>query len=50
MTFKLPNFLIDHPLESLFAVVLLFGLLFIAADGTTPAAPAGTRIAATENN
>ena len=49
MTFKVPNFLIDNPLESLFAVGLLFGLLFIAADGTPPA-PVGTQIAATENN
>ena len=49
MTFKVPNFLVDHPLESLFAVGLLFGLLFITADGNTPV-PVGTQIAATENN
>ena len=49
MTFKVPNFLIDHPLESLFAVGLLFGLLFIAADGTSPTL-AGTQIATSENN
>lgn len=49
MSVKVPNFLIDHPLESVFAVVLLFGLLFITADGT-PTQPLGTQVAATEKN
>lgn len=36
MTFKVPAFLADHPWESLVAVALLLGLLFISADGTNP--------------
>mgnify|MGYP001557393299 FL=1 len=36
MSFKVPAFLIDHPLESLLAVFLLLGLLFISADGGGP--------------
>jgi len=49
MIFKVPNFLADHPAESMMAAVLMLGLLFIAADGTPPA-PVGTQIAASENN
>lgn len=50
MSLKLPGFLQDHPVESLFAVALLFGLLFIAADGTPPQAAGGAQIAASEKN
>ncbi len=50
MTVKLPVFLHDHPVESLLAVALLFGLLFIAADGTPPQPVDGTQIAASEKN
>lgn len=50
MTLKVPGFLQDHPVESLFAVALLFGLLFIAADGTPPQPPAETVAVAAENN
>lgn len=46
---KLPGFLHDHPVESLLAVALLFGLLFIAADGTPPQ-PLGTLVVASEKN
>ena len=44
---KLPGFLHDHPVESLLAVALLFGLLLIAADGTPPQ-PLGTLVVASE--
>ena len=50
MSIKLPGFLQDHPYESLFAVALLFGLLFIAADGTPPQPIGGAQIAASEKN
>jgi hypothetical protein len=50
MTIRVPGFLQDHPLESLFAVALLFGLLFIAADGTPPQPLGGSQIAASEKN
>ena len=54
MTMKLPGFLQDHPVESIFAVALLFGLLVIAADGTPPqplnGAVNGAQIAASEKN
>jgi len=36
MTIKVPAFLADHPVESLIAVALLLGLLFISADGSNP--------------
>ena len=49
MTFKVPSFLIDHPLEGVLAVALLLGLLFITADGTAPQ-PLGTQVAASEKN
>jgi hypothetical protein len=49
MKLKMPSFLHDHPVESLFALALLFGLLFVAADGTT-SVPAGTQIATSEKN
>jgi hypothetical protein len=35
---KLPAFLAAHPVESMIAVGLLLGLLFISADGTAPLA------------
>ena len=50
MTIKVPGFLHDHPVESVIAVGLLLGLLFIAADGTPPQAPVGTQIATSEKN
>jgi hypothetical protein len=50
MTLKVPGFLQDHPVESLLAVALLFGLLFIAADGTPPEPLGGTQIAISEKN
>ena len=50
MPLKVPGFLHDRPVESLFAVALLFGLLFIAADGTSPEPPAGTVMVSAENN
>ncbi|MBV9550703.1 MAG: hypothetical protein JO256_13625 [Alphaproteobacteria bacterium] len=40
MSIKIPPFLIEHPFESLVAVGLLLGLLFISADGSQPS-PAG---------
>jgi hypothetical protein len=49
MIIKVPSFLIEHPLESVLAVLLLFGLLFIAADGTPPQ-PLGTQVAVSEKN
>jgi len=33
VSLKVPLFLADHPLESLLAVCLLLGLLFLSADG-----------------
>ena len=50
MTLKVPGFLHEHPVESLFAVALLFGLLFIAADGTAPQPVAANVVVAAENN
>jgi hypothetical protein len=47
---KVPGFLQDHPVESLFAVALLFGLLFIAADGTPPQPLGGTLVVAAGKN
>ena len=49
MNLKVPGFLHEHPVESLLAVALLFGLLFIAADGTPPQ-PVGTFVVAAEKN
>jgi hypothetical protein len=50
MPLKVPGFLQAHPVESLLAVALLFGLLFIAADGTPPQSPVGTLVATSEKN
>jgi len=50
MTFKVPGFLRDRPMESLLAVLLLAGLLFITADGTQPRPLGGAVIAAAEKN
>ena len=36
MSFRVPVFVADHPMESLLAACLLLGLLFISADGTSP--------------
>jgi hypothetical protein len=51
MQMNLPRFLHDHPLESLFALALLLGLLFVAGDGTAPMPSAdGNQIAISEKN
>ena len=50
MTLKVPGFLHDHPVESLLAVALLLGLLFIAADGTPPQPAGGTQVATSQKN
>ena len=36
MNFKVPAFIVDHPMESLLDACLLLGLLFISADGGNP--------------
>jgi len=50
MTFKVPNFLIENPVESLLAAALLVGLLFITADGTQPLPTDKAMIMASEKN
>ncbi len=50
MTFKLPNFLRDNPVESLLAAGLLIGLLFISADGTQAPSLTRTMTVAAEKN
>lgn len=50
MAFKIPVFLRDNPLESLLAVGLLVGLLFISADGTQVPSMTGSMVFATEKN
>ena len=47
---RIPSFLRDHPVESLLAVMLLAGLLFITADGTQPRPLNGAVVAAAEKN
>jgi hypothetical protein len=49
MTIKVPCFLMDHPLEGLFAVALLVGLLFSASDGVAPQSSAN-RLHISEKN
>ena len=51
MNLRLPAFLAQHPAESLIAVGLLLGLLFISADGNTPRPGASQALqAAAEKN
>ncbi len=50
MTFKVPNFLRDNPVESLLAAALLVGLLFISADGTQPITANNAMVVVSEKN
>lgn len=50
MDLKPPAFLHEHPVESLLALALLFGLLFVAADGSQPQSSAATPIVISEKN
>jgi hypothetical protein len=50
MSFKVPAFLRDNPAESIIAVALLLGLLFITADGTNPATAGKPLLVAVERN
>ncbi len=50
MTFKVPNFLRENPVESLLAAALLVGLLFITADGTQPTPAGSALVVASEKN
>jgi hypothetical protein len=49
MSLKVPAFLAAHPVESMIAVGLLLGLLFISADGTSPV-PAKPLIVVSQSN
>jgi len=50
MTFRVPNFLRENPVESLLAAALLVGLLFITADGTQHLPADSAVIVASEKN
>lgn len=50
MSFKVPAFLADNPVESLVAVALLLGLLLISADGTSPNPASAVIQVATQKN
>jgi len=50
MIFRVPNFLLERPIESLLAAALLVGLLFITADGTHHRPTDNTMIMASEKN
>jgi hypothetical protein len=50
MSLKAPAFLAAHPVESMIAVALLLGLLFISADGTSPLPGAKPVLVASQRN
>jgi len=50
MSMKVPAFLASHPVESMIAVGLLLGLLFISADGTSPLPAAKSPLQLSQRN